>query len=157
MASQLKLFERCPPELLRSGGAECPVEPCSAEGCGLRSDHPDDHARISVSGTVLAIWPAVQLTDSRLAALQRLMAASAALASAADHAESVATDIYRSATDDPLLRQVIAQFLRRFPRWDYLPVLPARPGRDWRLLLEDAARGLPPTASPAHLNMKGAR
>ncbi|MGY2025799.1 hypothetical protein [Nocardia gipuzkoensis] len=147
MASQLKLFERCPPELLRSGGAERPVEPCSADDGGVRSGHPDDHARISVSGTGLATWPTAQ----------RLLAASAPLAAAADHAESVATDIYRSATDDPLLRQVIAQFLRRFPRWNYLPVLPARPGRDWRLLLEDAAHGLPPTASPAHLDMKGPR
>lgn len=140
MASQVKLFKRCPPELSRSGGVECPVEPCSA-------DRPDDHARISDSGTGLAMWRAAQ----------RLPEVSTAPAAAVDHAESVATDIDRSSTDNPLLRQAVAQFLRRFQRWNYLPVPPARPGRDWRPLLEDAARGLLPTASHAHLDMKGAR
>lgn len=143
MASQVKLFERCPPELLRSRGVECPVEPCSADDGGLRSDHPDDHARISDSGAGSAMWRAAQ----------RLSEASTAPAAAADHAESVA----RSATDNPLLRQAVAQFLRRFQRWNHLPGPPARPDRDWRTLLEDAARGLLPTASPAHLDMKGAR
>ncbi|WP_280476215.1 hypothetical protein [Nocardia asiatica] len=147
MAYQLKLFERCSPELLRSGGVKCPVEPCSADAGGVRGDHHDDHARISVSGTGLAIWSAAQ----------RLLAVSAVPAAAVDHAESVATDISRSAPDDPLLRQVIAQLIRRIPRWNYLPVPSARPGHDWRLLLEDAARELPMTASPAHLDMKGAR
>lgn len=128
MAPQLRLFEPCPSELRHGGGGDSLIESCS-----------------------------VQFTDRRLADLQRSLAASAALAAAAEHAESVAIEICSSAADDPLLQRVASQFLRRFPRWDYLPALPALPGRDWRLLLEQVARGLPSIASPAQPDTKGAR
>ncbi|PXX52780.1 hypothetical protein DFR70_13028 [Nocardia tenerifensis] len=141
MTDELRLFEPVPAALRSSDAAL--IELCSDTACGLRPDHPGDHARLSVRGTVVAIWPAVQLTERRVAALAQLLAASAALVAAAENAEAIATNIRVTHGDDPVLRRLTALFLRKMPRWDYLPVMStSRPGREWRELLEDAARGL---------------
>ncbi|GAA1651976.1 hypothetical protein [Nocardia ninae] len=144
MTDELRPFEPCPPGLVH--GDDGPIEACSDIRCGLRSDHPGDHARLSVGGTVMAIWPAVRLTESRVSALAQLLAASAVLVDAVANAETVATRIRVEHGDDPVLRRLAALFLRQLPRSDYLPVTStSRPGaaaREWRELLEDAARSL---------------
>ncbi|MEV6340963.1 hypothetical protein AB0M12_40365 [Nocardia vinacea] len=142
MTDELRLFEPVPAGL--GFATDRPVEACTHEGCGLRSDHPGPHARLSVCGTVTAIWPAVELTPERVAALSQLLAASLAMVTAAENLETVATNIRAAHSDDAVLRRLAALVLRRIPRFDHLPLTTTqRPGREWRELLEYAAIGLP--------------